>query len=83
MFLSSVAVEFLFLTFCVACFVSCSKIVNCVFCSVFISLSITLAVVHRRVFCSVNELFVEGGVGFFFVSVTNGQTDGRTDLHFF
>ena len=29
-----------------------------------------------------STVYNEGGVGFF-VSVTNGQTDGRTDLHFF
>ena len=46
--MSSEPVE-LFLACCIACFISCSEIVTCVFSSFFIFLSMTV-IVHRIVF---------------------------------
>ena len=55
--MSSGPVGLLLLAFCIACFVSCSEILICVFCTFSIFLSMT--VVHCRVFCYVSELFVK------------------------
>ena len=51
MLMSSGPIELIFLAYCIACFVSCSEIMTCVFCSFFIFLYMT------RLMCVV-EYFV-------------------------
>ena len=48
MLMSSGPVQLLFLACCIACFVSCSEIVACVFCSfrIFLSMTLLLCVVE-------------------------------------